>query len=119
MRGRAQSVSSHHSFFFGGSFSSFFGGLTGTTTGGSGSIKNSYTQYRELGARTRAMLVSAAAAQWGVDASTLRTANGTVIGAGGRSLGYGELADAAMKLPVPDKVTLKDPAQFRIIGKIE
>ena len=43
-------------------------------TGGSNSIKNSYTQYRELGARTRAMLVSAAAAQWGVDAATLRTA---------------------------------------------
>jgi isoquinoline 1-oxidoreductase beta subunit len=42
-------------------------------TGGSNSIKNSYTQYRELGARTRAMLVSAAAAQWKVDASSLKT----------------------------------------------
>ncbi len=48
-------------------------------TGGSNSLKNSYTQYRELGARTRAMLVSAAAAQWGVDASTLRTNAGFVV----------------------------------------
>ncbi|MDP3798166.1 MAG: xanthine dehydrogenase family protein molybdopterin-binding subunit [Polaromonas sp.] len=86
-------------------------------TGGSGSIKNSYTQYRELGARTRAMLVSAAAAQWGVDAGSLRTRQGVVIGPGGKRLGYGELAEAAMKLPVPEQVTLKDPKQFRIIGK--
>jgi isoquinoline 1-oxidoreductase beta subunit len=86
-------------------------------TGGSNSIKNSYTQYRELGARTRAMLVSAAAAQWGVAAGMLRTEQGSVIGPGGKKLAYGELADAAMKLPVPEKVVLKDPKQFRIIGK--
>jgi isoquinoline 1-oxidoreductase beta subunit len=86
-------------------------------TGGSNSIKNSYTQYRELGARTRAMLVSAAAAQWKVDPSSLRTENGAVIGPGGQKLGYGELAEAAMKLPVPEKVSLKDPKQFRLIGK--
>ncbi len=86
-------------------------------TGGSNSIKNSYTQYRELGARTRAMLVSAAAAQWGVDASALRTSNGFVVGPGGKKLGYGVLAEAAMKQPVPEKVTLKDPKQFRLIGK--
>ena len=86
-------------------------------TGGSNSIKNSYTQYRELGARTRAMLVAAAAAQWGVDASALRTSNGFVVGPGGKKLGYGALAEAAMKEPVPDKVTLKDPKQFRLIGK--
>ena len=86
-------------------------------TGGSNSIKNSYIQYRELGARTRAMLVSAAAAQWGVDASALRTSNGFVVGPGGKKLGYGQLAEAAMKQPVPEKVTLKDPKQFRLIGK--
>lgn len=86
-------------------------------TGGSNSIKNSYTQYRELGARTRAMLVAAAAAQWNVDAASLRTEAGFVVGPGSRKLGYGELAEAAMKLPVPDKVALKDPAQFRLIGK--
>lgn len=86
-------------------------------TGGSNSLKNSYTQYRELGARTRAMLVSAAAAQWGVDASTLRTNAGFVVGPGGKKLSYGALAEAAMQQPVPEKVTLKDPRQFRIIGK--
>lgn len=86
-------------------------------TGGSGSIKNSYTQYRELGARTRAMLVGAAAAQWKVDAATLQTRDGFVIGPSGKKLGYGELAEAAMKLPVPEKVKLKDPKDFRLIGK--
>ncbi|KQV88780.1 xanthine dehydrogenase family protein molybdopterin-binding subunit [Rhizobacter sp. Root1221] len=86
-------------------------------TGGSNSVKNSYTQYRELGARARAMLLAAAAARWNVDASTLRTRAGTVLGAGGRKLGYGELAEAAMALPVPEKVTLKDPKDFRIIGR--
>ena len=86
-------------------------------TGGSNSIKHSYTQYRELGARTRAMLVGAAASQWGVDASALRTSNGFVVGPGGKKLGYGALAEPAMKQPVPEKVTLKDPKQFRLIGK--
>ena len=86
-------------------------------TGGSHSIKNSFTQYRELGARARAMLLAAAAARWNVDVATLRTQAGTVLGPGGRKLGYGELAEAAMALPVPEKVTLKDPKDFRIIGR--
>jgi isoquinoline 1-oxidoreductase beta subunit len=86
-------------------------------TGGSNSIKNSYTQYRELGARTRAMLVAAAAQQWKVDAAQLTTQNGAVIGPGGKRAPYGELAEAAMKQPVPQKVQLKDPKQFRLIGK--
>lgn len=86
-------------------------------TGGSNSIKNSFTQYRELGARSRAMLLSAAAARWNVDASTLRTQAGQVLGANGRKVSYGELAEAAMKLPVPEKVSLKDAKDFRIIGR--
>lgn len=86
-------------------------------TGGSHSIKNSFTQYRELGARARAMLLAAAAARWNVDVATLRTEASTVLGPGGRKLGYGELAEAAMALPVPEKVTLKDPKDFRIIGR--
>lgn len=86
-------------------------------TGGSNSIKNSFTQYRELGARARAMLVSAAAQRWKVDAGTLRTQAGKVLGPGGRTLGYGELAEAAMAQPVPEKVTLKNPKDFRIIGR--
>ena len=86
-------------------------------TGGSNTIKNSFTQYRELGARARAMLLSAAAARWKVNVATLRTQAGTVHGPGGRKLGYGELAEAAMAQPVPENVTLKDPKDFRIIGR--
>jgi isoquinoline 1-oxidoreductase beta subunit len=86
-------------------------------TGGSNSIKNSFTQYRELGARARAMLLGAAAARWKVDITTLRTQAGVVLGSDGRKLGYGELAESAMALPVPEKVTLKDPKEFRIIGR--
>jgi isoquinoline 1-oxidoreductase beta subunit len=86
-------------------------------TGGSNSVKNSFTQYRELGARARAMLVSAAAKRWGVNAASLRTQSGMVYGPGDLKLGYGELAEAAMSEPVPEKITLKDPKDFRLIGK--
>ncbi|GFM85492.1 oxidoreductase [Pseudomonas cichorii] len=86
-------------------------------TGGSNSIKNSYLQYRELGARARAMLLTAAATRWKVNVTSLHTQSGMVIGPGGRKASYGELAEAAMALPVPEKVTLKDPKDFRIIGR--
>ena len=86
-------------------------------TGGSGSIKRSFMQYRELGARARAMLVGAAAAQWGVETNTLRTENGMVLGSGGKSISYGDLSEVAMNMDVPKKVALKDPKNFRIIGK--
>ncbi|KAA8562757.1 Isoquinoline 1-oxidoreductase subunit beta [Pseudomonas extremaustralis] len=86
-------------------------------TGGSNSIKNSFTQYRELGARARAMLLSAAAARWNVDVASLTTKAGMVFGPASRKASYGELAEAAMALPVPEKVTLKDPKDFRIIGQ--
>jgi len=86
-------------------------------TGGSNSIKNSYTQYRELGARARAMLLAAAAARWNVEVASLSTQAGTVLGPAGRKASYGELAEAAMAMPVPEKVTLKDPKDFRIIGQ--
>lgn len=86
-------------------------------TGGSNSIKNSYTQYRELGARARAMLLAAAAARWNVEVTRLSTQAGMVLGPAGLKASYGELAEAAMALPVPAKVTLKDPRDFRIIGQ--
>lgn len=86
-------------------------------TGGSGSIKNSYMQYRELGARVRAMLISAAAAQWNVSPDILRADRSTIIRTDGKTLSYGELAEAAMKLAVPEKVSLKDPKNFKIIGQ--
>ena len=86
-------------------------------TGGSNSIKNSYTQYRELGARARAMLLAAAAARWDLAPSRLRTQSGVVLGPDGLSASYGELAEAAMAMPVPEQVTLKDPRDFKIIGQ--
>ena len=85
-------------------------------TGGSSSVKNSYTQYRELGARTRAMLIAAAAKRWNVPASSLTADNGMVRGAG-RSATYGELFAAGMKEPIPEKVALKDPKDFKLVGK--
>ncbi|OPG75639.1 carbon monoxide dehydrogenase, partial [Pseudomonas ogarae] len=77
----------------------------------------SYTQYRELGARARAMLLSAAAARWNVDVASLSTQAGMVLGPAGRKASYGELAEAAMAMPVPEQITLKDPKDFRIIGQ--
>jgi isoquinoline 1-oxidoreductase subunit beta len=85
-------------------------------TGGSNSVKNSYMQYRELGARTKAMMISAAAKQWKVAPASLKAANGVVSG-GGKTAGYGELFDAAMKEPIPEKVALKDAKDFKFIGK--
>ena len=86
-------------------------------TGGSNSIQNSFTQYRELGARARAMLVEAAARAWRVDAASVRTRAGRLIAADGRSAGYGEMSEAAMALQVPASVTLKKSSEFRLIGK--
>ncbi|HEY9107869.1 MAG TPA: molybdopterin cofactor-binding domain-containing protein [Roseateles sp.] len=85
-------------------------------TGGSNSVKNSFQQYRELGARTKAMLLAAASESWGVPAASLKAENGVISG-GGKSAGYGEFFDTAMKLPVPEAVTLKDPKAFKLIGK--
>ncbi|MEI7444140.1 MAG: xanthine dehydrogenase family protein molybdopterin-binding subunit [Burkholderiales bacterium] len=86
-------------------------------TGGSISMKHSYPQYRELGARTRAMLVAAAARDWGVEPEALRTVRGVVTGPRGRRATYGELAERAMREPVPQRVALKDPKDFRLIGR--
>jgi isoquinoline 1-oxidoreductase beta subunit len=85
--------------------------------GGSGSIAHSFQQYRELGARTRAMLVAAAAQQWKVEPSECRTEASVVHGPGGRSSRYADLADAAAHMPVPETVPLKNASDFRLIGK--
>ena len=86
-------------------------------TGGSSSVSNSYEQLRTVGAQARAMLMQAAADQWKVKVSEVRTEKGFVLGPGGRKLAYGALAEAAGKLPVPAKVALKDPKDFKLIGK--
>jgi isoquinoline 1-oxidoreductase beta subunit len=86
-------------------------------TGGSGTIAHSFTQYREVGARARAMLVGAAAQQWKVNPSQCRTAKGVVHGPAGEKATYGSLAEAAQAQPVPETIALKDQKAFRYIGK--
>ncbi|MGB5103393.1 MAG: xanthine dehydrogenase family protein molybdopterin-binding subunit [Steroidobacteraceae bacterium] len=86
-------------------------------TGGSTSIRAHYEPMRKAGATARQMLVTAAAQAWGVDAATCRTDNGRVVHADGRSVEYGALVEAAATLPVPSEVTLKDPRDFRILGR--
>ncbi len=85
-------------------------------TGGSTSTLESFDQMRQAGAMARAMLVEAAAQQWKVAAGDCRTENGFVI-CGARKASYGELADAAARLQPPAKVTLKDPNNWKLIGK--
>ncbi len=86
-------------------------------TGGSTSVRAFFTPLRQAGATARAMLLAAAAAQWHVDPDSCVATNGAVIHApSGRRLGYGELADRAATLPVPQQVALKAPAQRKLIG---
>ncbi|HEU4457553.1 MAG TPA: xanthine dehydrogenase family protein molybdopterin-binding subunit [Methylibium sp.] len=85
-------------------------------TGGSSAVPNSWQQHREIGAATRQMLVAAAAEQWKVAPAECKTAAG-FVSHGGRKASYASLAEAAAKQPVPKKVTLKAPADYRLIGK--
>ena len=87
-------------------------------TGGSSAVPNSWLQYRQVGAATRAMLVAAASEQWKVPADQCRTEAGQVR-AGSRSATYASLAAAAAKQPVPAQVALKSPQEYRIIGKAQ
>jgi isoquinoline 1-oxidoreductase beta subunit len=89
-------------------------------TGGSQSVRTSYSTMRRLGALARQMLLQAASNQLSVPINTLITEPGRVVHvASGRSLTYGQLAPEALDLAVPavDSVKLKDPSQFRWIGK--
>ena len=86
-------------------------------TGGSGSIAHSFTQYREIGARARAMLIAAAAERWQVTPAQVKTSKGMLLGPAGQKATYGAFADAAMQQAVPATVQLKEPKDFRIIGK--
>ena len=90
----------------------------GQLTGGSTSVMGAWVRLREAGARARAMLLSAAAATWGVPESECITASGEVVHQpSGRRSGYGMLTERAAQLPVPTRVSLKNPAEFRLIGK--
>jgi len=86
-------------------------------TGGSTSIANSFMQMRSAGATARAMLVAAAATAWQVPAVEINTANSVLTHASGRRATYGEMAEAAGRLPIPKDVALKRPQHFTLIGK--
>ena len=89
-------------------------------TDGSRSVRHFFAPMRRCGAAARTMLEQAAAAQWGVPVSEVAASHHEVVHRPTkRKLGYGALAIAASRLPVParDKLRLKAPAQFRYIGK--
>jgi isoquinoline 1-oxidoreductase subunit beta len=91
--------------------------LGGQITGGSTSVAEGFDKLRTAGAQARTMLVAAAAQKWSVDASGCRAQDGVVLGPAGQKATYGELAEAAARLPVPKDVKLKEPASWRYIGK--
>jgi isoquinoline 1-oxidoreductase beta subunit len=93
----------------------FFGPVQ--ATGGSTSIANSWTQLREAAAAARAMLVGAAASNWGVDPGAVTVERGTLRHAdSGREASFGELAEAASQVAPPQSPVLKSPDDFTLIG---
>jgi isoquinoline 1-oxidoreductase subunit beta len=87
-------------------------------TGGSTSIRSSWTTIRNAGASAREMLIAAAAQKWSVDPSECKAEDGVIVHAGTkRRASYGSLAEAASGLQPPTNVKLKDASQFKLIGK--
>lgn len=86
--------------------------------GGSSSVRGNYMNLRKVGASAREMLIKAASDQWKVPIDECYAENGKIFDKpSGKSLSYGELAEAASKLEVPKEPVLKDPKDFKIIGK--
>ncbi|KAA1011571.1 xanthine dehydrogenase family protein molybdopterin-binding subunit [Paraburkholderia panacisoli] len=86
-------------------------------TGGSSSINDLWTPMREAGASARAMLIGAAASQWNVPPGECRVESGHVLHASGHKASFGELSSLAARQALPRKVTLKNPAEFKLIGQ--
>jgi len=84
--------------------------------GGSQSIRLAWEPLRQTGASARLMLINAAAAKWGVDASECMTSEGVISNAKGETLGYGDVVNDAAKLDIPEEVSLKQIKDFKIIG---
>jgi len=86
-------------------------------TRGSSSIRTQFEPLRQVGAAAKEMLIKACAQRWQVDTESLTAENSQVIHPTIGSISYGELAEEAGKLPVPKRPKLKDPGEFKIIGK--
>lgn len=88
------------------------------STGGSRGIRSSQDYVRKGGATARVMLIQAAANEWKVPASECTAASSVITHTpSGRTTTYGKVAEAAAKLPPPADVKLKDPKDWRLIGK--
>src|SRR5258707_2054936 len=88
-------------------------------TGNSNAIRAAWQPLRQAGAAARTMLVAAAAKTWNVDSASCRAQSGEVLHEPtGRRVTYGELADAAARMPVPESVALKRPQDFKLIGTL-
>jgi len=86
--------------------------------GGSQSLRRGWQGLRMAGATGRRMLLEAAAKQWNVPVEELSTDKGVITHAGsGKTIGYGEIANSAVNIEVPEVIALKDPKDFKIIGK--
>jgi isoquinoline 1-oxidoreductase subunit beta len=86
-------------------------------TGNSNAVRGAWQPLREAGATARTMLIAAAAKRWKVDPASCHARFGVVFHeATGRNAKYGDLADEAATMPVPEKVALKRPEDFRLIG---
>ncbi|CAL2088556.1 molybdopterin cofactor-binding domain-containing protein [Tenacibaculum sp. 190524A02b] len=90
---------------------------TRQVAGGSQSIRHGWDALRQTGATTKQMLINAAAVKWGVEANSCKASKGIITNAKGETLGYGEVVKEAALLEVPEKVTLKKPSEYSIIGK--
>jgi len=91
--------------------------LLGTQiTGASSSVRDAWQKLRKAGAQARSMLVSAAARDWGVSAANCKVENGFVVSPHGKRVSFGECAEAAARLPVPQDVKLTEAGKFRLIG---
>src|SRR5271163_235838 len=87
------------------------------STGGSRSVRTSQEYLRKAGATAREMLIAAAAAHWGVPAAQCQAANSIITHTpSGRTLRFGEVAEAAAKLPPPAEPKLKDPKDWSLVG---
>jgi isoquinoline 1-oxidoreductase beta subunit len=91
--------------------------IGGQITGGSTSVRDGWEKLRKAGATARHMLVSAAAADWGVDPRSCKVADGVIVSPQYKKLRFGDVAEAAAKLPVPADVKLKSADQFTVIGR--
>ncbi|WP_435314778.1 molybdopterin cofactor-binding domain-containing protein [Cellulophaga fucicola] len=86
-------------------------------TDGSKSVRLLFEEMRKIGAATKAVLIAAAAKKWEVPASELKAENHFVINKNGKKIGFGDLVEIAKTLEVPKDVKLKDPKDFKYIGK--